>query len=160
MPQSDQYAFLDHQISYYGTLESGRCPSATINVSTYRFDTGTGSLEGMMPFEINDSLLLISGESVLLSGDYGTGGFGMLAGGYSLPYTSGNLTVNGFTTDGTMYLTYRNQTIALEPGTQWTGITTGVDVTRACTINRTVTDVITYYGTFQKSAISKTTVYT
>jgi hypothetical protein len=156
MPQAGEYAFLDHHLYYTGMLVSGTCPPTAINFSTYRLETETGSLEGLVPFEVNDSLLLIYGESTSLSGDYGTGGSGMLEGVYTLPHASGNLTVNGFTSDGTMYLTYHNQTIALEPGTQWTDISTGTEVTTACTINRTTTDTLTYYGNYQESAIKKT----
>jgi hypothetical protein len=156
MPQAGEYAFLDHHIYYNGMLVSGTCPPTAINFSTYRLETETGSLEGLVPFEVNDSLLIIYGESTTLSGDYGTGGSGMIDGAYALPHTSGNLTVNGFTSDGTMYLTYHNQTIALEPGTQWTDISTGTEVTTACTINRTTTDILTYYGNYQKSTIKKT----
>jgi hypothetical protein len=155
MPQAGEYAFLDHQVYYNGMLVSGTCPRAAINFSTYNLATDTGSLEGLVPFEVNDSLLLICGESTMLSGDYGTGGSGMLDGGYTLPHTSGNLTVNGFTSDGTMYLTYHNQTISLAPGTQWTDISTDTEVTTVCTINRTTTDILTYYGNYQKSAIKK-----
>ena len=82
----------------------------------------------------------------------------MLDGAYALPHTAGNLTVNGITSDGTMYLTYHNQTIALAPGTQWTDISTGTDVTTACTINRTTTDILTYYGNYQKASIKKTKI--
>jgi hypothetical protein len=57
-----------------------------------------------------------------------------------------------------MYLTYHNQTIALAPGTQWTDISTGTEVTTACTLNRTTTDILTYYGNYQKSSIKKTTI--
>ena len=155
MPQAGEYAFLDHQVYYNGVLVSGKCPPVAINFSTYHLATDTGSLEGFVPFEVNDSLLLIYGKSTILSGDYGTGGSGMLDGAYALPYTSGNLTVNGFASDGTMYLSYHNQTIALAPGTQWTDISTGADVTTACTMNRTTTDILTYYGNYQKSTIKK-----
>jgi hypothetical protein len=159
MPQGDQYAFLDHHTYYSGTLVEGKCPLVPINFSTYHFDTGTGTLEGIVPFEVNDSLTLIYGESTSLSGDYGNGSLGMISGGYSLPYTSGNMTVNGFTSDGTLYITYRNQTIALESGKQLTDITTGTDRTDACTINWTAADTITYYGNYQKSSIKKAAVY-
>jgi len=158
MPQTGEYAFLDHQIYDNGKLVSGTCPPAAINFSTYTFQTDTGSLEGLVPFEINDSLLLIYGESTTLSGDYGTGGSGMLDGAYALPHTAGNITINGIASDGTMYLMYHNQTIALAPGTQWTDISTGTEVTTACTINRTTTDILTYYGNYQKSAIKKTKI--
>jgi hypothetical protein len=159
MPQAGEYAFLDHHIYYNGMLVSGKCPQTAINFSTYHLETDTGSLEGLVPFEVNDTLLLIYGMSTTLSGDYGTGGSGMLDGAYALPHTTGNLTVNGFTSDGTMYLTYHNQTIALAPGTQWTDITTGTDVTTTCTINRTTTDILTYYGNYQKSTIKKAKIW-
>ncbi|MGD0535672.1 MAG: hypothetical protein ABR999_09590 [Methanoregula sp.] len=159
IPQADQYAFLDHHTYYSGTLVNGKCYPAVINFSTYRLEMETGSLEGILPFEVNDSLLLIYGESTSLSGDYGNGSSGMLTGVYALPHSSGILTVNGFTSDGTMYLTYHNQTIALEPGTQWTDVMTDTEVTTACTINRTVTDILTYYGNYQKSAIKKTGIH-
>lgn len=159
MPQAGEYAFLDHQIYDNGKLVSGTCPPVAINFSTYNLATDTGSLEGLVPFEVNDSLLLIYGERTTLSGDYGTGGSGMLDGAYALPHTSGNITINGITSDGTMYLTYHNQTIALEPGTQWTDISTGTEMTTTCTINRTTTDILTYYGNYQKSAIKKAKIF-
>ncbi|MFA6363262.1 hypothetical protein [Methanoregula sp.] len=155
MPQAGEYAFLDHQRYYNGMLVSGTCPPSAINFSTYHLATDTGSLEGLVLFEINDTLLLIYGESTTLSGDYGTGGSGILDGVYALPHTAGDITMNGFTSEGTMYLTYHNQTIALAPGTQWTDISTGTEVTTACTLNRTTTDILTYYGNYQKSTIKK-----
>jgi hypothetical protein len=72
MPQVDQYAFLDHHMYYSGTLVGGKCPMASIDFSTYRLDTGTGTLEGIVPFEVNDSLTLIYGESTSLEGDTAT----------------------------------------------------------------------------------------
>lgn len=159
MPQADEYAFLDLHTYYNGTLVSGKCPPAGINFPTYRLETETGCLEGIVPFEVNDSLLLIYGETTLLSGDYGNGSSGMLTGAYSLPHTSGDLTVNGFTSDGTMYLTYHNQTISLEPGTQWIDVSTGTEVTTACTINRTVTNILTYYGNYQNTCVKKAEIY-
>ena len=105
LPPSGQYAFLDHHTYFSGTLVSGKCPVPAINVSAYALDTGSGVLAGVIPFEVNSSLLVVTGESVTLSGDYGGGGYGTLSGAYALPSHSGNLTVNGFTRDGTMYLT-------------------------------------------------------
>ena len=155
-PPSGQYAFLEHRLMYTGTLVSGTCPAPAISVSPYIFDADTKTLAGIVPFETNGSLLIVYGEETTLSGAYGSGGYGELSGAYALPYTNGNLTVNGFTKDGTMYLSYNNQTLALEPGTQWTDISTGTETTRACTVNRTVTDIITYYGNFPQSGIART----
>lgn len=155
-PQSGQYAFLDHEISYTGTLVNGTCPAPAIRVTPYIFDEENKTLAGIVPFETNDSLLLVYGRDVTLSGGYGTGGYGTLGGAYVLPYTGEDLTVEGFTKNGTMYIGYRNQTLALDPGTQWIDISTGTETTSACTLNRTVTDVITYYGNYPRSGIAKT----
>ncbi|HNX17274.1 MAG TPA: hypothetical protein PKM50_02980 [Methanoregula sp.] len=155
MPQAGEYAFLDHRVYYGGTLVSGNCPHSSINVTAYHVDEENKTLTGIVSFNTNESLVLIHGESTSLYGAYGNGGFGRLSGAYALPYTSGNITVNGFTSDGTMYLMYNNQTIALEPGTRWMDISTGIETTTACTINRTVTDTITYYGNFPQSSIKK-----
>jgi hypothetical protein len=156
LPPSGEYAFLDHRISYTGTLVSGNCPDPAISVSPYVFDAEKETLAGIVPFEVNSSLLLVYGESTTLSGGYGSGGYGTLDGAYALPYRNGNLTVEGFTGNGTMYLTYDNQTIALEPGSQWMDVSTGMETTRACTVNRTVTDIITYYGNVPQSGIART----
>jgi hypothetical protein len=156
LPPSGQYAFLDHQVIYTGTLVSGTCPAPAINVSPYIFDADTKTLAGIVPFEINESLLLVYGESTVLTGAYGRGGYGELSGVYALPYKNGNLTVDGFTKDGTLYLTYHNRTLALAPGMQWTDFSSGTETTRACTINRTVTDVITYYGNYPQTGIART----
>jgi len=155
LPPSGEYAFLDHQVSYTGTLVNGSCPAPAISVSPYAFDAEKETLAGIVPFEVNNSLLLVYGKSTTLSGGYGSGGYGVLAGAYTLPYRNGNLTVEGFTKNGTMYLTYDNQTIALEPGSQWMDVSTGTETTRACTVNRTVTDIITYYGNFPQSGIAR-----
>jgi len=155
MPQAGEYAFLEHQTYYYGTLVRGNCSPSALTISTYHLDTDNRTLKGLVSFDLNDSLVLIYGKSTVLSGDYGNGGSGLLSGAYTLPYTSGNLTVTGFTAEGTMYLTYHNQTLALEPGTRWTDISTGTETTTTCSINRTVTDTITYYGNFPRSEVKK-----
>jgi predicted small lipoprotein YifL len=156
LPPSGQYAFLDHQVIYTGTLVSGTCPAPAIDVSPYIFDADSKTLAGIVPFEINESLLVVYGESTTLTGAYGRGGYGELSGAYALPYKNGNLTVDGFTKDGTMYLTYNNKSIALTPGMQWMDFSSGTETTRACTVNRTVTDVITYYGNYPQAGIART----
>lgn len=156
LPPSGQYAFLDHQVIYTGTLVNGTCPAPAINVSPYIFDADSKTLAGIVPFEVNESLFLVYGESTTLSGAYGRGGYGELSGAYALPYTNGNLTVSGFTKDGTMYLSYNNRTIALAPGMQWMDVSSGMETTRACTVNRTVADIITYYGNYPQSGIART----
>ncbi|MFA5331250.1 MAG: hypothetical protein WC342_02620 [Methanoregula sp.] len=156
LPQSGQYAFLDHQVYYTGMLVNGTCPAPVINVEAYRFDPEKKTLAGIVPFTVNESLLLVYGNRVTLSGGYGNGSYGSLVGAYTLPFESGNLSVNGFTRNGTMYLTYQNQTISLDPGTRWVDVATATETTTACTINRTVTDSITYYGNYPQSGILKT----
>lgn len=156
MPPAGEYAFLDHEVYYGGSLVSGNCPHPAINITTYHFDEDNKTLTGLMSFNVNDSLVLIYGDSTILYGDYGNGGSGLLSGVYALPYSSNNLTITGFTSDGTVYLTYHNQTLALEPGSRWTDISAGIETTTACTINRTVTDTITYYGNFPHTSVKKT----
>lgn len=156
LPSSGQYAFLDHQVYYAGTLINGTCPAPAINVEAYRFDPDKGTLAGIVPFTVNGSLLLVYGNHVTISGGYGNGSYGTLDGAYALPYENGNLNVSGFTKNGTMYLTYNNQSFSLSPGTRWMDVSTGTETTTACTINRTITDIITYYGNYPQSGLLKT----
>jgi hypothetical protein len=155
-PSPGEYAFIDHQVYIDGRTTSGTYPALMIDFPTYRFAPETGTLEGLVTFDINQSLILIYGSGTHFSGDCGGGAAGMLHGGYTLPFQLDGLTVKGFTADEMVYLSYLNQTIALQPGERWTDLSTVNETTRDYTIEKTVTDTITYYGTFQTSEIKAT----
>jgi len=155
-PTPGTYAFIDHQVYIDGTTTTGTYPLLMIDFPTYLFDPDKGVLEGLVTFEINQSLLLIYGSGTHLSGDCGSGASGMLHGGYSLPYRENGFVVRGFTTNGTVYLSYLNQTIALQAGERWTDLSIINETTSDYTITKMVTDTITYYGVFPVSEIKAT----
>ncbi|MDD3136332.1 MAG: hypothetical protein WC295_11450 [Methanoregula sp.] len=155
-PNPGTYAFIDHQVYIDGTTTNGTYPLLMIDFPTYLFDPERGVLEGLVTFEINQSLLLIYGSGTHVSGDCGSGASGMLHGGYSLPYMENGFVVRGFTTNGTVYLSYLNQTIALQAGERWTDLSIITETTPDYTITKTVTDTITYYGVFPVSEITAT----
>lgn len=156
MPTSTEYAFIDHQTYTDGRLINGSYPALMIDFPTYRFDTEKGTLEGMVPFEINESLKIIYGKGTSLSGDLGGGSSSILNGAYRLPCSFGAFTVEGFTDDGAVHLKYKNDTLVLEPGERWTDIRTVNETTSTYSIEKTVTETITYYGIMQKSQIQVT----
>ena len=80
----------------------------------------------------------------------------MLHGGYTLPYRENGFIVRGFTTNGTVYLSYLNQTIALQAGERWTDLSIINETTPDYTITKTITDTITYYGVFPVAEIKAT----
>lgn len=154
-PSGEEYAFIDHHVYIDGTLINGTCPPLKIDLPTYRYDTESGSLEGLVRFDINESLTVIYGKGTSLSGDLGSGNSSILFGGYRLPCSFGNLTVNGFTGDGAVHLRYNNQTLVLLPGERWTDITAEQETTPLYSMKTTKTETITYYGILQKNHIHR-----
>jgi hypothetical protein len=152
-PSYSEYAFIDHHTYIDGKTTSGTYPAIMIDFPTYRFDPDTGDLEGLVTFDLNPSLVVIVGSGASLTGAYGSGAASMLHGGYHLPFASDDVVVNGFAADGTVHLSYGNLTLALQPGERLTDISTVTEQTRDYSINKTVTDTITYYGIFPKSNI-------
>jgi hypothetical protein len=156
MPASTEYAFIDHQTYADGRLINGSYPDIMIDVPTYRFDTAKGNLAGIVPFEINESLMIVYGKGTSISGSLGTGSSSILRGGYGLPCSFDALTIEGFTVDGSVHMKYNNETLVLEPGERWTDIRYVNETTSTYSMEKTVTETITYYGNLQKSGIYPT----
>jgi hypothetical protein len=150
------YVFVDHHVSTVGTLVSGSYPQLMIDFPTYSFDENTGVLSALfLDFEINDSLVVVLGDGASLGGDAGGGAATMLHGGYSLPYSYEALTVEAVTPGGSLELTYRNESLVLEPGVPWKKVTNWTKADDDYVIDMTSTDRITFFGIFDKADITK-----
>ncbi len=135
---------------------NGSYPAIKIDLPTYRFNAKTGILEGIVPFEINESLMIIYGRGSSISGDLGGGSSSILRGAYGIPCSFDTFTIEGFTENGSVYMKYNNDTLALKPGERWTDIRFVNESTPIYSMVKTITETITYYGTMQKSQIKVT----
>ena len=77
--------FLEHSMLANGTVVNGSVPFRTVDFPSYWFNANTAQLNGEIDFPINDSLLLIFGDSLTLTGNFGAGTGNKLYGAYRLP---------------------------------------------------------------------------
>jgi hypothetical protein len=180
-----KYIFLEHQTNESSVTISGHCfpmngdcyldPS-----SPYIFDEKKGLLNVTdyrnQKEPVNDSLILFYGDQ-----DVSNRHWCHLCSGsflYSLPWQSGNITVESVTEDGTVVLRYNDVPIVLKPKERWEKITRKTEYTPPlrsdnpageiklsngailigeasfeCTEEITVTDSIYNAGVFDKNAI-------
>jgi hypothetical protein len=157
---ADRCVFVDHHVHVDGVLLEGESRGLMIDFPTYSFDPEGRKLTGLINFEVNDSLLAVYGDGTSLSGAMGGGAATMLHGAYALPYSWYGLTISSVKADGTVTIEYKNETILLSPGEEWTLTASeiqaldGYDGNRSL-INVTTGDRIVNYGLLNKNDIVK-----
>jgi hypothetical protein len=150
---SGNVLFLDEHRHVDGKAVEGSCGGLMIDFPTYRFDEETRTLSGMLNFEVNDSLKVVYGSGLSLSGDAGGGAATRLTGVYGLPYEDGPLTILAVREDGTVELVYKNENIKLGVGEAWSSVNVSVVDKGGCRIRENVTDWIVNYGFIEKEDI-------
>ena len=151
----NKYVFIDHHIHTYGELIEGSYPSLMVDFPTYNFNKETGSLSGMINFDINETLKAVYGGGISLSGAAGGGAATGLSGVYELPYEKGGITILKIDSDGTAYIVYKGVSIILKNDEEWVNITSRVDIQETGKAKLTETDKIVNYGILDKSKIEK-----
>jgi hypothetical protein len=146
--------FLDEHRHVDGKILGGEsCGMMMIDFPTYRFDPETRTLSGRIGFQINDSLKVVYGSGMSLSGDAGGGAATLLTGVYGLPYEDGPLSIMDVRTDGTVELVYRGENIKLQVGDSWSSENVSVTDDGGCRIRKNATDRIVNYGFVDKENI-------
>jgi hypothetical protein len=77
--------FLEHSLIANGSVINGSAYFRNVDFPNYWFNENTRVLNGNIDFAINQSLLLIFGDSLTLRGNFGAGTGNELFGVYSLP---------------------------------------------------------------------------
>jgi hypothetical protein len=126
---TDQVVFLEIRQEEDGRVIRGDFPDGPmIDAPTYMFDPYSRSLAShKLPFNIDDTLKIVLGRSTALRGVAGAGMENRLIGIFNLPYRNEQIIVRGVDRQGTAYLLFRNQPIAVEHGEEWNEMTTRRD---------------------------------
>ena len=153
---TDQYVFIDHHIHTHGELIAGVYGEMMIDFPTYRFHQDTGTLEGIIGFEIDEELKVIFGGGSSLSGCAGGGAATRLTGIYEVPYEHNGFKIVRIGPDGTTNLEYEGESIVLTSGEEWVKEESRFDVQPPFGLARlTTTDKIVNYGILDKSGIEE-----
>lgn len=154
----DKCIFIDHHVHSDGVIIEGQGSGLMIDFPTYSFDKEQQRLNGMVNFDVNDSLQVVYGDGQSLSGAMGGGAATMLYGVYALPYEQRGLMIKSVNSSGAVTMRYRNETIILEPGEEWEKVTSDIITTNygnVSRINETSTDRIINYGLINKNDVVK-----
>ncbi|MCD1295826.1 hypothetical protein CUJ83_12555 [Methanocella sp. CWC-04] len=108
--------FLEHNLLANGTVVKGDAYFRTVDFPNYWFNENTRQLNGNIDFPINDSLTLVFGDILTLTGNFGAGTGNKLYGIYSLPVKANEATVYSVDLFGRITLSINNRMIILAPG--------------------------------------------
>jgi hypothetical protein len=108
--------FLEHYLNANGTVIEGKSPFKTVNFPTYWYNQNTGQLNGRIDFPVNSSLIMIFGDVLTLSGNFGEGTGNKLFGVYSLPVTADHAVIYSIDRSGNVVMNVNKKTIVLKPG--------------------------------------------
>jgi hypothetical protein len=108
--------FLEHYLNANGTVIEGKSPFKTVNFPTYWFNQNTGQLNGRIDFPVNSSLIMIFGDVLTLSGNFGEGTGNKLFGVYSLPVTADHAVIYSMDMSGNVVININKKTVVLKPG--------------------------------------------
>lgn len=111
--------FLEHNMIANGSVIKGTANFRSINFPDYWFNENTRQINGKIDFPINDSLVMVFGDSLTLKGNFGAGTGNKLYGVYSLPVYADKAYVFAIDQYGTIGMYVNNQTIYLKPGQQY-----------------------------------------
>lgn len=108
--------FLEHSMIANGSVINGSVPFRTVNFPSYWFNANTGQLNGEIDFPINDSLKLIFGDTLTLTGNFGAGTGNKLYGAYSLPARADQAIIYTVDRTGNVILDANDRMLTLKPG--------------------------------------------
>jgi hypothetical protein len=157
-----KYVFVDHHININGVPLNGSCsPGMNIDFPTYAFDKTTGVLmvSQYRPGSFGDDYRIVYGDGRSLSGAAGAGAGTRAKAVVSLPFTQNGLTIQSLAGDGTVTVTYQNETFRVSPG-EARAVTSRVIedrgpplFTEPCTVEIITTDTIANAGLLDKNTI-------
>jgi len=154
-----KFVFVEHSIRIHGELIEGDYPRKMIDFPTYRYDRKIGILQGRIVFSVNDSLRVVFGSGLGLSGAAGGGASTGLSGVYKLPYEEEGLKILSIDSDGTVHIGYRNESIILKIGEEWVRTSSEIDVKefrgQTGKAELTTTDRIMNYGILDSSNLAR-----
>ncbi len=112
--------FLEHYLLANGTVVQGQSPFKSVNFPTYWYNENTKELNGQIDFPVNNSLLMVFGDVLTLSGNFGGGTGNKLYGVYSLPVTANRATIYSIDTSGNVVMNVNHRAFILRPGESYT----------------------------------------
>jgi hypothetical protein len=112
--------FLEHSLTANGTIISGDGVFRSVDFPNYWYNENTGQLNGNIDFLINDSLMMIYGDSLTLKGNFGAGTGNKLFGVYSLPVNTGKAKIYSIDMSGNVIMLVNKTMILLQPGKNFT----------------------------------------
>lgn len=108
--------FLEHNLIANGTVVNGTVPFRSVNFPSYWFNENTRQLNGDISFALDDSLVMIFGDTLALRGNFGAGTGNKLFGIYKLPARADQATIYYLDRYGTVGLYVNNRSVNLQPG--------------------------------------------
>jgi hypothetical protein len=155
---SSKVVFLEHNMVANGTVVQGEVPFRSVNFPSYWFNANTGQLNGEIDFPINNSLILIFGDSLTLTGNFGSGTGNKLYGAYSLPVGADQATIYSVDRFGDITMRVNDRLLTLKPGKTYTyseneSLSDGNGV-----VNVVYNHTYTNHGLIDKSSIRTTMV--
>lgn len=117
---SQKVVFLEHNMVANGTVVQGEVPFRSVDFPSYWFNANTRELNGEIDFPINDSLVLIFGDSLTLTGNFGSGTGNKLYGAYSLPAYADKATIYTVDRFGDITMRANDRLFILKPGNTYT----------------------------------------
>lgn len=111
--------FLEHNMIANGSVIKGTSNFRSINFPDYWFNENTRQINGKIDFPINDSLVMVFGDSLTLKGNFGAGTGNKLFGIYSLPVYADKAYIFAIDPYGIIGMYVNNETIYLKPGQQY-----------------------------------------
>ena len=112
--------FVEHYLLANGTVVEGESPFKSINFPTYWYNENTRQLNGRVDFPVNESLIMIFGDVLTLTGSFGGGTGNKLFGVYSLPVRASQAIIYSMDMSGNVVFNVNNRTIVLKPGESYT----------------------------------------
>ena len=103
-----------------GTVTNGSVPFREVNFPSYWFNANTGEINGDIDFPINNSLRLIYGDALTLTGDFGAGTGNKLYGAYSLPFYASPAIVYSVSLNGEVIMKANGRLMTLDPEQSYT----------------------------------------
>jgi hypothetical protein len=113
---SGSVVFLEHNLIANGTVTNGTVPFRSVNFPSYWFNENTRQLNGDISFALDNSLVMIFGDTLALRGNFGAGTGNKLFGIYKLPARADQATIYNVDKSGNVGLYVNNRSVSLRPG--------------------------------------------
>lgn len=160
---SNQYVFLEQHMYEQSELLEGECHHLAFDFPTYYFDSSTGILSDFGGnVTMDKSLKMVLGTGASASGDASSGAATILRGINELPVEDAKFTITNIEADGTVYFSYKDSSMILQPNEEW--VSTVTEITEQLdwngdtlgVIKFTYTDRITNWGLLDKKDFVET----